>query len=94
MELSSDRPSGNGPAPIPATSLDTFAQRYQLEADDFEKFKRMIRAMDTVFLERARAKLAQSRPGSKPSFPTAVSTKPMDKNLFDSLFGKRSSRSG
>lgn len=89
MELSADRPSGFGPAPIPAASIDRYATRYGLEGDDYEKLRTILRDLDTVFLERARAK-QQNKPESsdKDAFPTQTSTKPMDKALFDTLFSK------
>ena len=52
IELSTSRPSnGMGLSPIPFSALDRYAERYGLgDLDDFELFRRAIRAMDSIYL--------------------------------------------
>lgn len=52
-ELSSDRPLGalGGVGPIPWSSLERYAARFEIEdLDEFERFARLIRAQDRVYL--------------------------------------------
>lgn len=43
-----------GPGPIPFTSIDRYAERY--EVPDFDEFRLIIRAMDGVYLKHAHKK--------------------------------------
>jgi hypothetical protein len=45
-QLSTGRPVGLTRGAIPWTSIDRYAARFAIEADDFSRFCRMIRAMD------------------------------------------------
>lgn len=59
-ELSSDRPLGalGGCGPIPWTAIERYADRYGIDdLDAFERFGRMIRAQDRVYLTDVAEKL-------------------------------------
>lgn len=59
-ELSSDRPLGamGGCGPIPWCALDRYADRYGMDdLDEFERFARLIRAQDRVYLADVAEKL-------------------------------------
>lgn len=53
-DLSSERPLGamGGCGSISWSAIDRYAERYGIDdLDDFERFRRMIRAQDRVYLE-------------------------------------------
>jgi len=50
-ELSTDRPVGFERGAIPWRSIDAYAARYGLIGDDFDRFVRVIRAMDAAYLD-------------------------------------------
>lgn len=50
-QLSPDRPSGFGPAPIPGWAIRRFAFDYELTEDERDELVFLIRKMDDVFLE-------------------------------------------
>lgn len=50
QSLRYDRPIGMAVGPIPWSSLDRYAQRYDI--GDFAKFERYIRAMEAVVMEQ------------------------------------------
>jgi hypothetical protein len=54
--LSTDRPVGFDRGAIPWSSIDRFAQRYAIEGDEFDRFCRLIRAMDSAYLAYFRDK--------------------------------------
>lgn len=59
--LSSDRQRGFGAGPIPWSSIDRYAIRYQVDQpEQFELFVRLVRAMDSVFLKDAAEKSAKT----------------------------------
>ena len=66
-ELSTARPVGWGPGPIPWTVIRDFADFHQLDQEDFEEFVFLIRAMDQAFLayHSEQAKKEKSKPGGK-----------------------------
>jgi hypothetical protein len=47
--LSTDRPIGLAMGPIPWSSIDRFAGRYDIAGDDFDRFSELIQAMDAAF---------------------------------------------
>lgn len=52
--MSSDRPFGalGGAGAIPFSSIDRYAARYGIEdLDEFDRFRRMIRAQDRAYLK-------------------------------------------
>lgn len=57
-ELGSDRPIGMGGAgPIPFSSLDRYAGRYDIDdGEEFDRFRGFIRRMDAAYLKWARKK--------------------------------------
>lgn len=66
LELSTDRPAGFSILPIPAGAIAAFAERIGLgEADEFETFRRLIRAMDAVLMDHVRAKDKQPQEADK-----------------------------
>jgi len=46
--LSSSRNVGMGPGGIPFLAIDRYAERYEI--DDFERFHRLVQAMDAAYL--------------------------------------------
>lgn len=50
--LNRDRPVGFGAAPLPWSSIDRYAQRYGIEGDAFERFTKLMQAMDAAFLAK------------------------------------------
>ena len=65
-EISLDRPLGamGGCGPIPWSSIDQYASRHGIDDPDaFERFERLIRAQDRVYLEDAAEKLKVNRKG-------------------------------
>ncbi|MDP4024462.1 hypothetical protein Q8W71_17695 [Methylobacterium sp. NEAU 140] len=59
-ELSTDRPIGamGGCGPIPWTAIAGYAERYGLDdLDEFERFGRLIRAQDRIYLADVAKKL-------------------------------------
>lgn len=56
--LSTCRSSGFGVGPIPWTAIDAYARRKRIE--DFERFERLIDAMDSAYLE------GQAKPQDQP----------------------------
>ena len=55
--LSTDRPAAFDRGAIPWRSIDAFAARYGLVGDDFDRFVRIIRAMDAAYLDYFRKPL-------------------------------------
>jgi hypothetical protein len=49
-ELNSDRPVGMTAGQIPWSSIDRYAERHGLGLDEFDRFYRLISAMDAAFL--------------------------------------------
>lgn len=60
FELSTDRQIGMGVGPIPYTSLECYAQRYDFEGSDFDVFKSIIRSMDELYLSRQKKETGKS----------------------------------
>jgi hypothetical protein len=56
-ELSTDRPAAFDRGAIPWRSIDAYAARYGLIGDDFDRFVRIIRAMDAAYLDYFRKPL-------------------------------------
>ncbi|WP_232629164.1 phage tail assembly chaperone [Methylobacterium sp. Leaf118] len=53
-DLSADRQLGamGGAGQVPWSSIDRYADRYEIDdLDDFDRFRRMIRAQDRIYLE-------------------------------------------
>jgi hypothetical protein len=61
-QLSTDRPVGLTRGAIPWTAIDRYAARHGIEAEDFDRFCALIRAMDTAYL----AHFKDKPPGAKP----------------------------
>lgn len=62
-ELSTDRPSGFGPGPIPFTSIDAYARRHGIDdPDEFALFSDLIREMDRAYLDKQREKTEKKKP--------------------------------
>lgn len=62
-ELSTDRPSGFGPGPIPFTSIDAYARRHMIDdPDEFAFFTDLIREMDRAYLDKIRANAEKKKP--------------------------------
>jgi len=53
-ELSTDRSSAFDRGAIPWRSIDAYAALYGLGGDDFDRFVRIIRAMDAAYLDHLR----------------------------------------
>lgn len=54
-ELGSERQIGFATGPIPFRAIERYAANYGLsDPDDFDLLRRAIRALDSLFLERAR----------------------------------------
>ncbi len=51
IELSTDRQSGFAIGPIGWSAIDRYAQRFDLMGDEFERFTRLMRAMDAAYLD-------------------------------------------
>lgn len=50
-ELSTDRQIGFGIGPLPWSAIDRYAGRFGIDdPDEFDRFKRLMRAMDRAFL--------------------------------------------
>ena len=51
--LSGDRAQGMGLGPIPWTAIDRYAERYDViaDADEYDRFVGLIRAIDRAFLD-------------------------------------------
>lgn len=54
--MSSDRSVGMGLGPIPFSSIDRYARRFGLTLDEYDFFRRAMRAMDEIFLEHQAVK--------------------------------------
>jgi len=50
-QLTSDRPVGFGPAPIPSSAIRVFARDYELNDEESADLEFMIRRMDQKYLE-------------------------------------------
>lgn len=53
-DLSTDRPLGamGGAGPIPWSAIDRYAARHEIDdLDEFDRFRRMIRAQDRAYLD-------------------------------------------
>lgn len=50
-ECASDRIIGMAEGPIPWSSIDRWALRYEVEGEDFERLVFLIKAMDEVYIE-------------------------------------------
>ena len=61
-QLSTDRPVGVTRGAIPWTSIDRYAARHGIEAEDFDRFCRMIRAMDAAYLAYLKDKPPSATP--------------------------------
>jgi hypothetical protein len=61
-QLSTDRPVGLSRGAIPWSSIDRYAVRHSIKAEDFDRFCRLIRAMDAAYL----AYLKDKPPSAKP----------------------------
>lgn len=55
-ELSSSRNSGMSIGAIPWTAIDRWAERYEIEEDDFERLAIYIRMLDAEFIKFANKK--------------------------------------
>ena len=64
-QLSTDRPVGLTRGAIPWCSLDRYAARYRIEGEDFDRFCRLIRAMDAVYLAYLKDKPPDAKHCSK-----------------------------
>lgn len=51
-ELSTDRDLGMAEGPIPWTAMNDYAYRYGLMGDDFDYFVLLLKAMDSVYIEK------------------------------------------
>jgi hypothetical protein len=49
-QLATDRTIGMEAGAIPWSSIDRYARRYRIDEDEFDRFARLIRAMDTTYL--------------------------------------------
>ena len=79
-ELSSERQLGFGAGPIPGSAIVAHAGRAGMADDEADLFRRVIRAMDAVYLDR-------SAPRPQPSKDApAVSSRPLTPGLFQTLF--------
>ena len=81
--LSPSRQSGMGEGRIPFEAIDRFADRAGLASGlEFDRFERMIRAMDDEFLDRR-------KPKDKGEIANAVSTKDAGgvRDLLQRVFG-------
>lgn len=67
-ELTTCRPGGFGPAPIPWTAIMDWCDREGLHGSDRADFLYLIRAMDRAYLEHAENELKKNRP-AKPDKP-------------------------
>jgi hypothetical protein len=54
-ELSTDRDIGMAEGPIPWTAMNQYAARYDVQGDEFDRFVLLIKAMDSVYIERRSA---------------------------------------
>lgn len=63
-DCSTDRDLGMAEGPIPWTSIDKWAQRYDVVGDDFDRLVQMLRAMDNIYIEE-RAKQSKKKLGKK-----------------------------
>jgi hypothetical protein len=59
-ELSSDRSLGMAEGPIPWSSLDRYAVRYDIFDEEFYRFSSIIRTMDSEYM-KFRSKTSQSK---------------------------------
>lgn len=59
--LSTDRPVGLDRGAIPWSSIDRFARRYAIDDDAFDRFARLIRAMDAAYLAYFRDKKTDAK---------------------------------
>lgn len=68
-DLNTERQIGTPPGPIPVTAIISYAERYGIESvDEFDRFKNMIRAMDTVAREKSEGITAADIRGTALSF--------------------------
>lgn len=54
--LSSDRQVGMAAGPVLWSSIDRFAQRYNVDGDDFDRFTAIIQAMDEAYRDYSKGK--------------------------------------
>lgn len=59
--LSTDRQVGMERGPVPWSSIHSYALRYGIEGDDFDRLCFLIRAMDQAYLEYFRKKSADAQ---------------------------------
>ena len=51
-ELSTDRDFGMAEGPIPWTAMNDYAHRYDIWGDEFDRFVLLIKALDSVYIEK------------------------------------------
>lgn len=56
LDLCSDKDVGFGEGPIPWTSLDKYARRYNIEGEEFERLVQLIRIVDSELLKTKQKK--------------------------------------
>lgn len=56
LDLCSDKQFGFGEGPVPWSAIDTYAKRYDIEGDDFDRLVNVIRAADAQILEAKQKK--------------------------------------
>lgn len=56
LDLSADRPVGMGEGPIPWTSIERYAERWDLDEDESDDLHHHIRSMDKTYLKYRAAK--------------------------------------
>ena len=61
-QLSTDRPVGLIRGAIPWSSIDRYAARYRIEGEGFERFCRLIRAMDAAYVSHVKDKPPDAQP--------------------------------
>ncbi len=66
LDLSTDRPCGFGEGPIPWSSIERYADRWELDEDDREELHQHMRAMDKAYL-KFRASKTSSQVESPPT---------------------------
>lgn len=55
-ELSTDRDAGMALGPIPFSAINQYGKRLALDAEEFDTFRIMIRALDGAYLDHAEAR--------------------------------------
>jgi len=64
IELSNDRPVGMSIGAMPWSSIDRYGERHGIAGDEFDRFARLMREMDTAFLgwHRRRDEAQRTKP--------------------------------